>query len=98
MPKMDTTELFLNTEPFIRIFSNTSTGCKINKIAKTHNFKSGTGAFKSGVSTANGGAFNMGKRFSMGNQKKRKSTFGKTNTFLRQVNAEINYLKKYIQL
>lgn len=82
MPQTDTKELFLKNEPFIRIFSNSNTGCKITKIAKTHNFKSG-------ASTATGSAFNMGKHFSMGNQKKRKSTFGKTNNSLC---SEISYL------
>jgi hypothetical protein len=41
MPKPDTDELVLPHEPFIRIFSNASTGCKVTKIAKTHNFNMG---------------------------------------------------------
>jgi hypothetical protein len=86
MPKMDTTELFLKNEPFIRIFSNSKTGCKITKIAKTHNFKSG-------ASAATGSAFNMGKRFSMGNAVKRKSTFGKVNE-INFINKEIRFLLK----
>ena len=38
MPKKDAEGLFLTHEPFIRIFSNNKSGCKITKIAKTHNF------------------------------------------------------------
>jgi len=41
MPKPDTDELVLPHEPFIRIFSNSSTGCKVTNIAKTHNFNMG---------------------------------------------------------
>jgi hypothetical protein len=35
---MDTKELFIPHEPFIRIFSNSKTGCKVTNIAKSHNF------------------------------------------------------------
>ena len=38
MPQKETNELYLPHEPFIRIFSNSKTGCKITRIAKTHNF------------------------------------------------------------
>jgi len=38
IPTMDTKELFIPHEPFIRIFSNSKTGCKVTNIAKSHNF------------------------------------------------------------
>jgi hypothetical protein len=61
MPETSTQQIYIkDQEPFIRIFSNSKTGCKVTKIAHTHNF-------------------NMGKRFSFGNHKTRKSTFGKLN-------------------
>ena len=41
MPEKDTKEMYLKQEPFIRIFSNTKTGCKVTKIAQTHNFNMG---------------------------------------------------------
>ena len=41
MPQNETNELYLPHEPFIRIFSDSKTGCKITKIAKTHNFNMG---------------------------------------------------------
>ena len=40
-PSLETQELYLTHEPFIRIFSNSRAGCKITKIAKTHNFNMG---------------------------------------------------------
>jgi hypothetical protein len=53
MPQNETNELHLPHEPFIRIFSDSKTGCKITKIARTHNFNMGRrfhyfGAKKSG--------------------------------------------------
>ncbi len=70
MPNLNTQQIYIRSqEPFIRIFSNSKTGCKITKIAQTHNF-------------------NMGKHFSFGIHKTRKSTFGKLN-----VSSDIIYLE-----
>ena len=77
MPSLSTKQLYLTHEPFVRIFSNSKSGCKIKNIAKTHNFKS----------AATTGAFNMGKLFKYGLSMLRKSTFG--NYFL----SEIAYLR-----
>ena len=77
MPEKQTNEIFIKgQEPFIRIFSNSKTGCKITKIAQTHNF-------------------NMGKRFSFGKFKTRRSTFGKQikSSFSRVVDKDIIYLE-----
>jgi hypothetical protein len=41
MPQNETNELYLPHEPFIRIFSNSKTGCKITNIARNHNFNMG---------------------------------------------------------
>jgi hypothetical protein len=87
MPKVNANYVHLTTEPFIRVFSNSKTGCKIKKIAQTHKFNMGASlsgdAFNMGAARR---AFNMGKRFSMGRAVKRQSTFGTT------LNGEINYL------
>jgi hypothetical protein len=55
MPPKDADGLYLNHEPFIRIFSNSKTGCKITDIAQRHNFNMGKlfkfGAYSSGRCT-----------------------------------------------
>ena len=80
MPITSTKELYLIHEPFIRIFSNSKTGCKITKIAKTHNFA---------MSKV------IGKHFNFGNHLIRKSTFGKKlNLNLNLINYDIKYLLK----
>ena len=38
MPNMDNKGMYLLHEPFIRIFSNSGTGCKVKDMEKTHNF------------------------------------------------------------
>ena len=85
MPNTSTKELYLTHEPFIRIFSNNVTGCKITKIAKTHNFKQQSGA------SLTSDAYNLDKHFSFGNKFLRKSTFGKKN-ILFDVFLDIEYL------
>ena len=40
-PNINTTELCLKHEPFIRVFSNTKIGCDSKTMAKTHNFNIG---------------------------------------------------------
>jgi hypothetical protein len=47
------TDNFLNTEPFIRIFSNKSQGCSVNTIVKINNFKIGSGKNKENSSFGN---------------------------------------------
>ena len=46
VPSLDTKELYLKHEPFIRIFSNNKEGCKIKDIAKKNKFKSHITEFK----------------------------------------------------
>ena len=76
-PELNTKELYLNHEPFIRIFSNDKDGCKSEDIAKTHNFNIGK-------------KFNIGKsvsiKSSFGKSVSIKSSFNK------HFNEEIKYL------
>jgi hypothetical protein len=41
MPPTNAEGIFLNHEPFIRVFSNSKSGCKVTDIAKKHNFNMG---------------------------------------------------------
>jgi len=83
MPNVSDKQIYLTHEPFIRIFSNSKNGCKVNNIAKNHNFKSA-------ASSATGAAFNMGKLFKHGKISKRKFTFGKRKS--NSVHSDILYL------
>ena len=87
IPSLKTQELYLKHEPFIRIFSNSRTGCKITKIAKTHNFNMGKRFHYFGVTTKNN-ILQFGKKVKT---KKNKSV--KFN-FVNSLKYDIKYLKK----
>ena len=73
---MKTTELYLEHEPFIRIFSNSKDGCKIKDLKKTHKFKSDITEF------------NFGRSFFQKSTFGKKPIF----TNLKLLNEEIKYL------
>ena len=62
MPSVSAKHLYLTNEPFVRIFSNSKNGCKVSKIAKTHNFNMGK-LFKYGSSILRKSTF--GKYFNL---------------------------------
>ena len=85
IPEIKAQGLYLEQEPFIRIFSNTKDGCNVQNIAKTHEFKMKSKTFNKAT-------------FHIKNPKHKISSFGKrkkqTMLTLKELNNDILFLKK----